>query len=215
MAVRVSGPVAPLVVEAPHPFFEFETGVEARRIFERAQGRALLMAGTHRCANAAYSSCDGTTGVCSKESERYRESDMAHVTESMFQVMHREVTELYSETVAVSLHGFSDDGLSLSNGTTEAATQTAPVARLGEALAEEFPQKRVTYCNDIPGRTREERLCGTTNVQGRHLNGAARACGSFAASASGRFVHLEQSLSVRQASSRVATAFARWTDSAE
>ena len=54
----------------------------------------------------------------------------------------------------------------------------------------------------------DERLCGTTNVQGRHLNGSAEPCVDAADAASGRFVHLEQSQSLRQQPVVVAEAIA-------
>jgi len=206
LAVRLASDTAPLVVEVPHPFFEFETLDEGLEIFQRAGARALLSAGTHRCANSATSRCDGETGVCSSTRQPFRRSDMAHVVASRFQVMHRRVTNFYETSLAISLHGFADDGISLSNGTTEPTTETAPVARLGDSLGAEFPDARITYCNDIPGRTRDTRLCGTTNVQGRSLNGADSACVAGASGATGRFIHLEQSRAIRRDFERAASA---------
>ncbi len=54
----------------------------------------------------------------------------------------------------------------------------------------------------------DARLCGTTNVQGRHLNGASQPCTEAAASASGRFIHLEQSAAVRAQAELVIAALA-------
>lgn len=208
--VRTAADAAELVVEAPHPFFEFNTLEEARAIFRRVNARGMLISGTHRCANSEASACDGETAVCGEQREAYRVSDMAHTTTSYFQAMHRALVRHDEESMAISLHGFSDDGVSLSDGTTLPSDAAAPVAELGEAIAGEFPEIDVTYCNEIPGRTREIRLCGTTNVQGRHLNRVAEACRDDANASSGRFIHLEQSLSVRQEAGAIADAVEAW-----
>jgi len=208
--VRTAEDAAELVVEAPHPFFEFNTLEEARAIFRGVNARGMLISGTHRCANSEASACDGETAVCSDQREAYRVSDVAHATSSYFQAMHRALVGHDEESVAISLHGFSDDGVSLSNGTTMPADEEAPVAEFGEAIAAEFPGIDVTYCNEIPGRTREIRLCGTTNVQGRHLNEVGDACRQDASASSGRFIHLEQSLSVRREAASVAAAVEVW-----
>jgi len=212
LAVRHGPENAPLIVEVPHPFFEFDTLAEGLEVFERAGARALLVSGTHRCANVASSGCDGRTAVCSSSREPYRESDPAHTTESSFHVMHRATTELFEQSLALSLHGFGDAGISISNGTTGPATAESPVARLGDSLRDEFSDTTITYCNDIPNRTREERFCGTTNIQGRHLNGASPACTEAASEATGRFIHLEQSREIRREFDRVASAVADFTE---
>lgn len=213
LVIRWTSSAAGLVVGAPHPYFEIRTMVQARAIFERAEARALIVSGTHRCANAAPSSCDGTTRVCSDSEQGYRVSDMAHTLRSSFHVMHRVVADAFSSTVAISLHGFSGGGISLSDGTTDDAGPETPVAKLGRTFETMLGDVEVTYCNDIRGRTRDVRLCGTTNVQGRGLNGVTDACTTDAGSASGRFIHLEQSRSVRSQFGRVAEAVAAWSDS--
>ena len=48
----------------------------------------------------------------------------------------------------------------------------------------------------IMQETLEDRTCGTSNTQGRHLNDSADACEEGAFAASGRFIHLEQNVSV-------------------
>ncbi|MCP4808669.1 MAG: hypothetical protein GY884_25290 [Proteobacteria bacterium] len=67
---------------------------------------------------------------------------------------------------------------------------------MAEALAAHF--EGVTTCNELAGATVEQRKCGTTNVQGRQLNGSKEPCEEAAETASGRFLHLEQSSVVRQ-----------------
>ena len=197
-----------LIVGAPHPQYETNTLDEARLLFEQVSARALIVSGTHRCANTEATSCSGTTAVCGA-SGPYRESDMAHVVGSAFQAAHEVLIAAFATDWVVSLHGMAGAGASLSNGTTGAIAAGAPVARLAAALAQQFPSDAITTCNDYAGATVDHRLCGTTNVQGRAVNGSADVCTSAAAAnASERFVHLEQSPDVRVARQRVVEAFA-------
>jgi len=195
-----------LIVEAPHPFFDLTTATEALAIFEAVGGRALIVAGTHRCANAGQpSGCDGTTAACGS-SGSYPTSDMAHTTDSLFQAAHVAVAELHGGDWIVNLHGMSGAGVHISNGTTFATAADSPVALLAGALAAELPGETIASCNDYPGATTTSSLCGTTNVQGRAVNGAPAACTDAATRATGRFVHLEQSSAVRSQAQRVAAA---------
>ena len=196
--MRVSDDARPLVVESPHSFFEGHTMEQAVETFQGLDARALLVNAGHRCANQTASGCDGTTSVCGNSSEPFRESDMAHTVQSFFQVAHRRIAAAYPETCTVNLHGMSRDGFSLSNGTTNDTQADTPVAQFYAELDSRFPDEQVTTCNAFDDVTADEHLCGTTNVQGRVLNGSAQACTEPAASASGRFIHLEQNLSIRE-----------------
>jgi hypothetical protein len=206
-AIRTGDETAPLVLEAPHAYFDLDTLKEGRVLFGALSARALLVSGTHRCANDLASSCSGMTGVCADEGRQpYRNSDMAHRTGTLFQAVHEAITEQWSQTTVISLHGFTDTGVSLSDGTTDPTTEDSTVARMAAALESEFSDADITVCNDYPGATREVRLCGSTNVQGRHLNGSADACTMRASQAGGRFIHMEQSRTIRDAPDRVAEA---------
>jgi hypothetical protein len=99
-------------------------------------------------------------------------------------------------------------GVSLSDGTSREVTASAPVSRLAAALVAEGVEE-VTSCNSGAGVPRQLHLCGSTNVQGRHLNGSPQACTVSASAASGRFVHLEQSSAVRADPSTILDAFAQ------
>ena len=204
--LRVAG--EPLHLEAPHPAYDSGTLDEAVVLFEQLQARVLLTSGTHRCASSEATECSGTSSVCTGLTEAYRNSDAAHAVDTSFHVLHEALTIGFPDDLVVSVHGMSGAGASLSNGTDDTITPSSPVARLAGALAVEFGGELITTCNDYPGSTVDSRLCGTTNVQGRHLNGSADACGSAADSASERFVHLEQSRDLRDAPIRVAAALA-------
>lgn len=123
---------------------------------------------------------------------------MAHMEFTIYQRIHEVLADHYDQDWILSLHGMSDDGISISNGTEADSAAGEPEALFGAALAAAFPSELVTSCNDWPGAQVYTRLCGTTNLQGRYLNGSADACTVEPSESSGRFIHLEQSALVRQ-----------------
>lgn len=193
-----------LVFEAPHPFHDTGTLAQASALFERIGARVLIASGTHRCANTA-AGCTGSSTACGEPSG-YRESDAAHFAVATFQRAHEGFAARFADDVVISVHGFAQDGASLSDGTTAAVAEDAPAARLARALVA-VGIEGVTSCNPGAGVDVAERLCGTTNVQGRHLNGSPDACNARPPGASGRFVHLEQSRAVRSSLELVTRAF--------
>jgi hypothetical protein len=197
----------PLVLGVPHPNFELGTLPESVDLFEQLDARALIVSGTHRCANTESSPCEGETTVCGDGSEPFRESDMSHVVESLFQVSHEVLTEAFPDDWIVSVHGMDGDGISVSDGTTQETHSAAPVAILGAALMDAFPAEEVTSCNDWPGAEVDERFCGEYDVQGRMVNGSNWPCLVAPSSTTDRFVHLEQSIWVRAQSELVVAAF--------
>jgi hypothetical protein len=186
----------PLIVGNPHAWLEYGTVDECKLMFDQIGARALVLTGTHRCANDAYADCDGTTNVCTDTSDRYRESDMAHVVDSVYQVAHEVLAAHFEEDWVISVHGFPLPGISVSNGTTNPSASGQPVALFTAALADAYPGEPVTACNDFPGAQVEVRYCGTTNVQGRHVNGSPTPCTQAATTSVERFMHLEQTFSV-------------------
>jgi hypothetical protein len=195
-AWRATG-ARPLIVEAPHPFYEQGTLDEAVLLFETLPARALIASGTHRCSNTAASACDGGTSACGGNGVPYRISDQGHVTETVFQVAHEVLSSRHEEAWVLSLHGMSEAGLRISDGTLEASGGGDPLDFLAVALAAAFPSETLASCNDGSGETLGDHLCGTTSAQGRATNGAADACTEEAPASSGRFLHLEQSSAVR------------------
>jgi hypothetical protein len=197
----------PIVFEAPHPITDAGTPEQGMRLFRELNARALIVSGTHRCANLLLAGCDGATSICGNVMSPYRESDMAHVEQSIFQVAHEAISDWFSSDWVVSLHGMGARGVSFSDGTALTTTSTSPVALLTKAFEQVFPEELVTSCNAWTGAAVNEHLCGTNNVQGRHLNGVGHsACTVTATRSSNRFIHIEQSLFVRERWSRVAEA---------
>ena len=205
--VRLSGQPRRLIVEAPHSFYDVDTLAESVVLFGALGARALITTGTHRCATADASGCSGTTTVCGDDASPFRISDMAHTDRSYFHIAHEVLAGHFADDWVTSLHGFREDGVSVSNGTRQPTFADSPVARVARALAARLPGERVTTCNDYEGADHLARQCATTNTQGRHLNRSEPACTRAAASASERFIHVEQSRAVRAAVDQVVAAF--------
>ena len=197
VAVRPDDAAA-VVFEICCSFYDESTLAQGVALFEGLGARNLIASGTHRCASNVASGCDGTTTSCGDPARAYPISDQAHNVDTMFHAAHLAVSSHFDDALVVSLHEFAQDGASLSDGTTNDTFTDAPVARIATGLAAEFPDENITVCNRFEGAVRETRLCGTTNVQGRQLNGSVVACGEAAVEATWRFIHLEQSRTLRE-----------------
>jgi hypothetical protein len=199
----------PLILSVPHPISDARTLDQGVALFEGLRARALIVAGTHRCANENPAGCNGSTKVCRDDTGVFRESDMAHVDGSIFQAAHRAFARQFTRDIVVSLHGMGYRGVVVSDGTVTRSSTTAFVSRLAKSLKRVFPGERVLNCNE-DDHVPQVALCGTTNVQGQYLNlGEDGVCTMTATVASGRFLHLEQSRTVRKKLSKLVEAFER------
>ena len=188
----------PVVVGVPHPFNERGTLEQGRYAFDVHGARVLVVSGTHRCAATSVSGCGGETAVCDAGLAPYRLSDPAHSEATLFHHVHVTLTRLLPDDLVISLHGMAEKGVSVSNGTALPVEGGSAVARAMRALQRAFPGQRVTTCNPHPGVSPVPRLCGTTNLQGRLVNGAFDACDEEADHATQRFLHLEQGRALRR-----------------
>ena len=189
-----------LILGAPHVPFETGTAEQAILLLRDAGGRAAIFAGAHRCASATYTACDGTTSVCGA-SEPYRDSDVGHNPNTLYHIAHEELAAHWPATLIVSLHGMANDNdgvktsVIVSNGinANDDAKETA-ATRLRLFLGRQMPPKgTVVSCNlGNDDKHGARRLCGTTNVQGRLVNGDANVCLGSVSQGTGRFIHLEQ-----------------------
>lgn len=182
-----------LVVQCPHPVADVNTEYQGIRMYRSTSARAYFVSGTHRCNGTSYSPCDGTTSACGGSSEPFRYSDMAHVVDAAFQVTTEALLDDDASLIVVQPHGFTqgtgDPDLVISNGTTALPGGTdyaAAVATAIEAIDVTL-DARVVHLDETPSS-----LWGTTNTQGRLLNGSAAPCGTPASGATGRFIHVEQ-----------------------
>lgn len=205
-AIRVAS-ARGLIIEVPHTVFDHLTLEQGVALFQALDARALIVAGSHRCASTRASGCDGASSACGSV-EAYRDSDMAHATDSVFHLAHQLVANAHEDDLVLSLHGMEARGVVISDGTTSETSSTSAIARLEAELVVSIEDEPVVSCRGLDDPDADE-LCGTSNVQGRHLNGAANACTEPARLSSGRFIHLEQSRSIRRKNQQVIEALDR------
>lgn len=199
-----TAPRMDVIFEAPHVPFEPGTGEEALVLMRALKGRAVLVAGAHRCASRTFATCSGKTAVCGQR-EDYRNSDVGHNPETLFNAAHVAFANAWPKSVVVSLHGMMEDNdgaktrIIISNGIHgEDQGQATPATRLRLALDGRFGDPgSVADCNYPADEAFDYRkLCGFTNVQGREVNGSADTCRQSVDSGTGRFIHIEQDWSV-------------------
>jgi hypothetical protein len=145
-----TGPARDVIVEAPHPLFDEGTPVIAAQIYQALQGRALLIAGAHRHANADDS------------------ADAAHQDQTIFEAIHESLTKS-DQTVIVQVHGFASSnhaGYPSAVLSTDGARATELVERLAEALRQAGVS--VGVCDGGSWAA----LCGETNVQAQYIGPA-------------------------------------------
>lgn len=195
VVIAATPPRPYLVIEAPHAHYDFRTGLQAIRVFKRSGALALYINGTHRCSSPVPSPCDGTTTVCGDGTDQpFRESDQAHAVNGPLQGATMEFLSFNPIMVILQLHGFvreaGDPNIILSNGTDMTPTGTDWVMRLRDELVAQQDTLTFRIAHLDPDWTR---FTGTTNVQGRLVNGSPDPCDQAPSSATGRFVHMEQS----------------------
>jgi hypothetical protein len=191
----------PLVIEIPHPQADWNTEIEGVEIFRKTNARALLVSGTHRCSNDAFSSCTGITIACGQV-EPYRLSDVGHGVQNMFHAAHKVLVECRSKTVAIQLHGNSVSNcpdIFVSNGTTKPGTIAGNIS---DAITASCREYNVDLANGEPG---ECAFTGGGSPQAVLTNSCRwsnppDACTSQVLRPSGpdQFISIEQSLSVRK-----------------
>ena len=172
--------------QAPHPLSDLSTDAQAIEIFKDSDSRSFLMAGTHRDASTAASTCQSA----------YRASDAAHNAATMYQAANEAALAFYgaADWWAVQWHGMAASSCStvevyISHGSTAAPVAGDKHLELKAALLSSHPAWLVA----VPG-SGVCSLNGTDNVLGRLLNGvpAANVCDTAASGYTGQFLHIEQ-----------------------
>lgn len=213
-----------LIIEIPHPQFD-HTRAEAFGVFHQSRAKALIMSGSHRCADGPPSYCTGSIGRAVKTNcagrDFYTNADVAHSVNNMFWHMHVKLSEIvFPTSIVVSLHSTKQDSFVISDGTSANVDKSTPVAVMGVGLKKHFNGYAIEACNSYEGapNTRklseeEQGICGATNVQGRHLNGSNDPCrqqikvtGEPLVS-SNRFVHIEQPVVLVKGNQATSTAY--------
>ncbi|MGB2958844.1 MAG: T9SS type A sorting domain-containing protein, partial [Bacteroidota bacterium] len=186
-----------LMIMCPHTLHDRNTGRQGAYVYAAVAPRMLGINGAHRCNSSLFSPCSGTTTVCSDSSQSYRTSDQAHVTDGLFQATTEAMLAFTDSTIQIQLHGFSknatDPDIIMSNGTSFAPPPGQDyLAALRDNLTVVDPTLTFKVGHLDTGWTR---LLGTTNVQGRLINGSPAPCTLWASSATGHFFHIEQKYS--------------------
>ena len=160
-----------IIIQAPHPLYDRRTPTVAMDIYRALNARALMIAGSHRNANA-----DGS-------------ADAAHTTESIFHSIHealsQEIQIASRNSIILQIHGFN---------TSKHADYPKAVFGFGEKmqgsefdvaqkLEEAFFQQGV-HVGLCTGEIWAD-LCGTKNTQASFTNGAL-------------FIHIELDENIRK-----------------
>ncbi len=172
--IRKGGDTPPLLLQAPHAWYDRATGRIACALFEQGVGRALMLNTAHR-----HSPTQGDGAG----SEDELGADVAHRAESIFQAVTLGVADALSDPLVVQLHGFGSSHGSYSAVLSEGATSQPPsqLEAAVRALDAVFvPWGPVATGLDVP------ELAARSNVQSQALTGQ------------GRFLHLEMSSPARQ-----------------
>lgn len=181
-----------LVIQSPHPKKDFNTGKEGVFVFMKTEALFFALSGTSRCNNSNYSSCDGTTTVCSGSSENYRISDLSHNVSTIFQTTTAVIFNTFNESHFIQLHGFSkltsDPYIILSNG-----TQLTPSPDYISIFKTNIENEDTVLTFKLAHIDLSwTRLRGFYNTQGRLINASSNYCNANATVTNGRFMHLEQ-----------------------
>lgn len=205
-----------LIIQSSHPRFDTFTGKQGIYVFKEMGAAFFYASGTHRCNSPTASNCAGTSSVCSNTISNvdaptefsdvgnvFREGDVAHNEASMFQ----KVTEWLQDQnpgyyFFIQLHGFSQNlapHVILSNGRDEdyappqddkLATFRTQLELQWDLLANHQESLIIEVAHDDPDSSFNS-LLGTTNTQGRYINGSNNPCGQSAPQNTGNFIHVE------------------------
>ncbi len=122
IALRI-GHAAPVLVQAPHTFFDMGTLPVALDAFDAGRCRALLVNTVHRYASGRGES-GGTDG---EEDGDDAVSDVAHAPASFFLAGHRALLAAEAGAWTVQLHGFADSRAPGVEVILSASVTTAPL----------------------------------------------------------------------------------------
>ncbi len=184
-------------IDVSHPKHDSNTDDQGIGIFKGTGAYTYVAAGSHRHANSVVSACQGSFEV----------ADVAHNTENFFHTAVARIHASRSDVTSLQFHGMGASTCAgvdvyMTHGSANAASPTDPISVLKEKLIEQNPTWIVNVPGDTPGCT----LHGTTNTQGRLINGVAAGavCGTGASSYTGRFIHVEQKFANRSAADWIA-----------
>ena len=176
---------------AAHPLADTDTDYQALDVFQLAESRALSIAGAHRNANAALSSCQGDLG--------YYVADGAHNVETFFEGQLR--VKAHQESLGrpyynIQWHGMAADSCPQHAYITKGGAYPLSPSDKAYQLAIDI-RNRQGWNIGWPGDGGSScDLDGDTNTFARYVNGAAasQVCSTQPPTATGGFIHIEQDL---------------------
>lgn len=180
-----------VILMAPHPKFDFNTGKQAIFCFKDVDAGFFMMSGAHRCNRNVNSSCSGMTEVCGSAGP-FKISDLAHTVTSVWQTTTSYLLGTVPDPYFIQLHGFTMGGndpyVIMSNGTRETPFPDPVTAIRNELLVvDPMLTFEIAHLNH-----NWDRLVGFTNTNGREINASNNSCTTSATVTDGRFVHIEQ-----------------------
>jgi len=196
--VFAAQPHRPLSISAPHIRDDLETENQAIEAYLALRARTLLIAGTDRDQNPA-------EAPCQRSGRPYREADVSHTAECVFQIAFEEIYASDTSTWHLQFHGSGTcpEDVFLSNGVPNAPAMVHVLAAnivkaSEEAAAGSGPVINARVFDSTGGCSAR----GTDNMQMRFASGRTHA--SICAEGNGpigpsRFIHVEQLLTVRRA----------------
>jgi len=191
--VFAAQPQRALSLSAPHLFDDAETEIQAVEAFLTLGAHTLLIAGTDRDQNTA-------EAPCARSSRPFREADVSHTAESVFQMAFEEIYSSDTFTWHLQFHGNNkckDVDVFLSNGVKAAPQKLYELAENIKAAG------RLVV--DVYDDAEDCVLRGTDNMQMRFASGRPHEsiCLGEDPEEPSRFIHLEQSREARRAPNRV------------
>jgi hypothetical protein len=191
-------PTRELSIQAPHPLFDIATETQAMAVFKGVNARSFLLAGSHRDANPARSSCQPSTGE--------GEADAGHNDTSLFFIATQALADFYNanakEWTAIQFHGMGTTSCPGVDAFMTYGFSAAP--KPGDKILDlraNIAKRDAKWVITVPGETPTCDLTGGTNVEGRLLNNvsADQVCATGATTYTGKFVHIEQKTNLRAA----------------
>ena len=192
--------------QAVHPIADSATDSQAISVFKATDSRSYLMAGAHRDANAAASTCHPS----------YPQSDASHNSHTMVQATNEALQEYYRAApwFAIQWHGMAastcpNTDVYTSHGGQVTPAPTDKIAVLRDRLLMHHP----TWHVDLPA-SNSCSLNATENMQGRLLNGVApdKVCDTGASGYTQTFIHIEQDPNFRKPTDWVAPIIETFSD---
>ena len=197
-------------LSAPHPHDDLDTAEQAADAYVGLQARTLLIAGSDRDQNSARASCE-------QSSRPYLEADVAHTSETVFQVAFEEIYSSDVFTWHIQFHGNAvcAADVFLSNGVVAPQSLLQTLAANIRAASAAAAQGGPVLTADVFDQPDDCSARGTDNMQMRFASGLPHdsicAPGNVPIGRS-RFIHVEQRRDARRARTDPATAPGRNRD---